>query len=688
MASLSLKHIYKVYDGGVKAVNDFTMDIEDKEFIVFVGPSGCGKSTTLRMIAGLEEITAGELSIGDKVVNKYAPKDRDIAMVFQSYALYPHMTVYDNIAYSLKISKVPKEEIDQRVRAAAESLNITEYLDRKPKALSGGQRQRVALGRAIVRNPKVFLLDEPLSNLDAKLRASMRSEITKLHQRIQTTFIYVTHDQIEAMTMGTRIVVMKDGFVQQIDTPKNIYNFPANKFVAGFIGTPQMNFYDAKYQVKDDGIHLDLGFANIRLLKRFLPKIKDQIIEDGKPVMVGIRPENIYVYNDKLDTTELDVLKARVTVVEALGSETIVYADLDTENDHASITDNRTEIRLKMLSDFDVKVGDIVKIAVDLSKVHLFDAETGESVIQRIPAVFTNNAKIENGKLNLYGTSFDLPPAVLAQVHDADVTVNIPTAAVELGGKFSGEIIQKDVVDNENLYWIKSEENIVFLKTKKDVELKGKVHFNINVAAMKITGPDFDVRRINLIAKFNVTAILPAPDQLQFVYGEDKFDVPFDIAQKMFNTKGKKLLKTNLSVKFNTDNEGEVHFDAKVLEVFDYGEFKYAKVEYNGQQFYVVDRDYAQGDTITVCLDLNDALITDEDLDIILVGSEPRKLQRIENTLDTMLNLANHTECRVIHKHKRQAEEPAAGSADAALSELLGDDAEATELEPEAEEEK
>ena len=271
MASLSLKHIYKVYDNGFKAVNDFSMDIADKEFIVFVGPSGCGKSTTLRMIAGLEEITAGELKIGDVVVNNYAPKDRDIAMVFQSYALYPHMTVYDNIAYSLKISKVPKEEIDKRVRAAAESLNITEYLDRKPKALSGGQRQRVALGRAIVRNPKVFLLDEPLSNLDAKLRASMRSEITKLHQRLQTTFIYVTHDQVEAMTMGTRIVVMKSGFVQQIDTPKNIYNYPANKFVAGFIGTPQMNFYDAVYDVKEDNIYLDMGFAKIRLLKDFLP---------------------------------------------------------------------------------------------------------------------------------------------------------------------------------------------------------------------------------------------------------------------------------------------------------------------------------------------------------------------------------------------------------------------------------
>ena len=684
MASLSLKHIYKVYDGGVKAVNDFTMDIEDKEFIVFVGPSGCGKSTTLRMIAGLEEITAGELSIGDKVVNKYAPKDRDIAMVFQSYALYPHMTVYDNIAYSLKISKVPKEEIDQRVRAAAESLNITEYLERKPKALSGGQRQRVALGRAIVRNPKVFLLDEPLSNLDAKLRASMRSEITKLHQRIQTTFIYVTHDQIEAMTMGTRIVVMKDGFVQQIDTPKNIYNYPANRFVAGFIGTPQMNFYDAKYQIKEDGIHLDLGFANIRLLNRFLPKIKDQIVSEGKDVIVGIRPENIYVYNDKLDTTDLDVLKARVTVVEALGSETIIYADLDFDNDHASITDNRTEIRLKMLSDFDVRVGDVIKLAVDLTKVHLFDKETGESVIQRMPDVFTNKATIEEGKLNIYGTKFDLPPAVLSQVHDGKVSVNIPTAAVELGGRFSGEIIQKDTIDNENLYWLKNEENIIFLKTKKDVELKGKVHFNINVAAMKITGDDFDVHRINLLAKFNVTAILPQPDQLQFVFGEDKFDVPFDIAQKMFNTKGKKLLKTNLSVLFNTDNEGDVHFDAKVLDVFDYGEFKYAKVEYNGLQFYVVDREYNSGDTITVSLDFNEALITDEDLQIILVGSQPRRLQRIENTLDTMLNLANHTECRVIHKHKRvQAEEaaPQASSADAALADLLGDDAPADEEE-------
>ena len=246
MASLSLKHIYKKYPGGVAAVSDFCLEIKDKEFLVLVGPSGCGKSTTLRMIAGLEEITEGELFIGDRLVNDVAPKDRDIAMVFQNYALYPHMTVFDNMAFGLKLRKTPKEEIKRRVEEAARILDITHLLDRKPKALSGGQKQRVALGRAIVRKPMVFLLDEPLSNLDAKLRATMRTELTKIHQRVGTTFVYVTHDQIEAMTMATRIVVMKDGLIQQVDTPQNLYDYPVNLFVAGFIGTPQMNFVDPR----------------------------------------------------------------------------------------------------------------------------------------------------------------------------------------------------------------------------------------------------------------------------------------------------------------------------------------------------------------------------------------------------------------------------------------------------------
>ena len=257
MANLSLKHIYKVYPNGTKAVNDFNMDIKDKEFIVFVGPSGCGKSTTLRMIAGLEDITYGELTIGDEVVNSLEPKDRDIAMVFQNYALYPHMSIYENIAFGLRTRKVPKDIIDQKVKEVAHTLGIEDYLDKKPKEMSGGQRQRVALGRAIVREPKVMLLDEPLSNLDAKLRTQMRSEIVKLHKKLNTTFIYVTHDQVEAMTMGTRIVVMKDGYVKQIDSPKNLYRYPANKFVASFIGSPQMNFYRVVLHKVDDKIKIE-----------------------------------------------------------------------------------------------------------------------------------------------------------------------------------------------------------------------------------------------------------------------------------------------------------------------------------------------------------------------------------------------------------------------------------------------
>jgi len=275
MASLSLKHIYKVYPNGTKAVNDFNMEIEDKEFIVFVGPSGCGKSTTLRMIAGLEDISAGELMIGDTVVNDVEPKDRDIAMVFQNYALYPHMTVYQNIAFGLTLRKMPKEEIHRRVTEAAEILGITEYLGKKPKEMSGGQRQRVSLGRAIVREPKVMLLDEPLSNLDAKLRTQMSAEISKLHSKLNTTFIYVTHDQVEAMTMGTRIVVMKDGLVQQIDTPKNLYNYPGNKFVAGFIGTPQMNFFHVK--IKKDGNSLLTTFANGETLSFDLAELRTML---------------------------------------------------------------------------------------------------------------------------------------------------------------------------------------------------------------------------------------------------------------------------------------------------------------------------------------------------------------------------------------------------------------------------
>ena len=295
MASLSLEHICKAYPNGFEAVKDFSLEIADKEFIIFVGPSGCGKSTTLRMIAGLEEITSGTLKIGDRVVNDVEPKDRDIAMVFQNYALYPHMTVYDNMAFGLKLRKVPKDQIDKMVKEAAKILDLEKLLDRKPKALSGGQRQRVAMGRAIVRDPKVFLMDEPLSNLDAKLRVQMRIEIAKLHERLGATIIYVTHDQTEAMTLGTRIVVMKDGVVQQVDTPQNLYNNPNNLFVAGFIGSPQMNFMDADVHEKAGDIYLKVGSHDIKLPPAKAKKVKDggyvgKTWSEGSPQHKGMVP--------------------------------------------------------------------------------------------------------------------------------------------------------------------------------------------------------------------------------------------------------------------------------------------------------------------------------------------------------------------------------------------------------------
>ena len=387
MSSLNLKNIYKVYPSGVTAVTDFNLDIEDKEFIVFVGPSGCGKSTTLRMIAGLEEITSGELYIDGTLVNNVAPKDRDIAMVFQNYALYPHMTVYDNMAFGLKLRKMPKDQIDQRVKEAARILGIEMYLSRKPKALSGGQRQRVALGRAIVRDPKVFLLDEPLSNLDAKLRSQMRTEITKLHNRLATTFIYVTHDQVEAMTMGTRIVVMKDGFMQQVDTPINLYDYPINQFVAGFIGTPQMNFFTGVLTGTKNKVCVEFGMEKIELPA---DKVKlicnlDKYLNTGREVVFGIRPEDVSDEADVVENAKNGVIEVKVDVVEALGSETLLYCKTREENtgEEKSIADDVSNLVAKVDSRSVTKRDMTIKVALDLEHCHLFDKETEITVLAR-----------------------------------------------------------------------------------------------------------------------------------------------------------------------------------------------------------------------------------------------------------------------------------------------------------------
>jgi len=365
MAGINYKNVTKRW-GDVVGVKDLTFEVADKEFVVFVGPSGCGKSTTLRLLAGLEEITEGEIYIGDRLVNDVPPKDRDIAMVFQSYALYPHMDVYDNMAFGLRLRKTSKQEIDRRVHEAADILGIEPLLERKPKQLSGGQRQRVAIGRAIVREPNVFLMDEPLSNLDAKLRVQARAELTKLHHRLETTFVYVTHDQVEAMTMGTRILVLKDGLMQQIDTPQNLYDRPDNLFVAGFIGSPSMNFFDAKLVRRDGKVAVDTEDFVLDV-----PEDRNDVYGEhvGKEVIFGIRPDNTYDRGFAPPGIEEAVIEARVDVTELLGNEVVVYLATD-HHEFLGRFDPRT----------DAKVGNTISIAFDMDRMHIFDKTTEKAI--------------------------------------------------------------------------------------------------------------------------------------------------------------------------------------------------------------------------------------------------------------------------------------------------------------------
>ena len=365
MASVTYKNVFKKF-GDLMIIKDLNITVEDKDFLVLVGPSGCGKTTALRLLAGLEEITDGQITIGDRVVNDVAPKDRDIAMVFQSYALYPHLSVYDNMAFGLKLRKTPKDEIKRRVNEAADILDIKHLLDRKPRQLSGGQRQRVAVGRAIVREPKVFLFDEPLSNLDAKLRVQMRAEISKLHQRLQTTFIYVTHDQTEAMTMASRIAVINKGQLLQLDTPQNLYDYPNNLFVAGFIGSPAMNFFPAKLVKEGDKTVVDTGDFKIQIPDAFAKPYKNM---DGKSVIFGIRPENIHDPEFAPQNIQGEKVSTKVDVTELMGNETLLYL-VSGKNTFVGRVDPRSKLR----------VGDVAHAIFDMGKFHIFDAETEAAI--------------------------------------------------------------------------------------------------------------------------------------------------------------------------------------------------------------------------------------------------------------------------------------------------------------------
>ena len=510
MASLKLEHIYKVYPNGHKAVSDFNMNIQDGEFIVFVGPSGCGKSTTLRMIAGLEEISSGELYIGDQLCNDLQPKDRDIAMVFQNYALYPHMTVYENMAFGLTLRKVPRTEIHEKVMWAAEVLGLKDYLDRKPKAMSGGQRQRVSLGRAILRNPKVMLLDEPLSNLDAKLRSQMRSMISKLHQQLATTFIYVTHDQVEAMTLGTRVVVMKLGIVQQIDTPQNLYDHPINKFVAGFIGTPQMNFYNVR--LKEEKDHVDVLWTDcpdqpaLKLDLDSVLKAEKKYLTGEKDIILGFRCEAVSA--DPKEVAKGDnLVNVTVSHFEELGNETLIYGDL---KELAGLGgESTTTIIIKAENKMGLKPGDVIKARVDVTKIHLFDAtDANETTI--VPPVPSENVlpiNIKNETMDLFGQQRK-PVSIPVDLLE-NGTITLPLDALKVGeGTTEATVVNVETHPTCHLALVKAADKKLFLYVDENVKKGDKLTFSIDYS--KATFKDAEeaviasplADRDNLIAQF------------------------------------------------------------------------------------------------------------------------------------------------------------------------------------------
>lgn len=632
MADLKLSHVYKVYPNGAKAVSDFSLDIKDGEFIVFVGPSGCGKSTTLRMIAGLEEITAGDLFIGDKLMNYEEPKDRDIAFVFQNYALYPHMTIYENMAFGLKNQKITdtkkdkdgkevigidkkrifrlkkqlllskmkkdeqevlrlerlleeaeknvgpieirrhytKTEIEEKIKYSSNILGITDYLARKPKEMSGGQRQRVALGRALVRDPKAFLLDEPLSNLDAKLRGQMRTEITKLHQKVKKTFIYVTHDQVEAMTMGDRIVVMKDGFIQQIDTPMNLYEHPKNKFVAGFIGTPQMNFFPVTLNKVGEEVIIHIKDASFALPYSLLDSLPSSYLAGEKEITLGVRGEHIDI------TTE--GIPFKVSVVEKLGDETLIYGDI-------LLKEMTYPCTVKTSGNHPYQIGQMLFVQFKGEKIHLFD-ENEESLLTSVRDEYEMAGKVENNNLVIFDKEIPLPSALSSLLKDGEVDIHIPNDAFIKGdtitlnkeeGKTVGDISYFRADENGYHYYFRetSDTNTYDLDFTKltIVQDEKTVHEPIS-SSLTVTGKIIKGKKNEYFFSLNskqVPALMDAVRKAALVDGYDchKKEYEFIIPTK------------NIVL----DDNGT--FQAEILDTLDYGREKYLKIKWEETIFYI-----------------------------------------------------------------------------------------------------
>ncbi len=624
MANLKLSHIYKVYDNGHKAVNDFSIDIADQEFIVFVGPSGCGKSTTLRMIAGLETITAGDMFIGDTLVNDMEPKDRDIAMVFQSYALYPHMTVYENMAFGLRNRKMPENEIKERVLKAAKMLDIEDYLERKPKEMSGGQRQRVALGRALVRDPKVFLLDEPLSNLDAKLRATMRTEITALHKSLKTTFIYVTHDQVEAMTMGTRIVVMKLGYVQQIDTPMNLYNEPYNKFVAGFIGTPQMNFFDVT--LKREGDLVRIIFSNgdaVTVPYEKVCKIHRRYLDGSTKVIFGIRPEHITLEKSG------DGLRFIVTNIERLGNETIVYGKLGDHLGEFTMKDEGNNIIVKLVDRDDIEVGDVVYASPNPAKVHFFDAETEITLMNKIPPYNTVEVRAAGDKMELLGSRTALPPVFRAALQGAErFQLSVPPQAIVPGKDFRLKVARIEKVDDKRLAYLELGDSYLFALVDESVREGEEYSFSLLNEKLGLHAGGKELLKavedeVSLTGRFSKKEVKENGERvLHFFYdiGGYTLEAEPEHGYKINSIDGDSCYKNTYRYVLDRSRirlvGSQPGLDAAVKELLDYGSVRFARVEADGQSLLIRVEPAFAGKQVRLAFDSKDVSVYSTAIDM------------------------------------------------------------------------
>ena len=665
MASLSLKHIYKVYDKTTKAVNDFNMEIRDKEFIVFVGPSGCGKSTTLRMIAGLEDISAGELRIDGVIVNDVEPGDRNIAMVFQNYALYPHMTVYENMAFALKTAKIPKDIIHEKVTEAARILGITEYLERKPKALSGGQRQRVALGRAIVRSPKVFLLDEPLSNLDAKLRTAMRAEIIRLHEKLGTTFIYVTHDQVEAMTMGSRIVVMRGGFVQQIDTPKNIYAHPANLFVAGFMGTPRMNTRSGVLTKEGNTVRITLeGRVELTVDYDRINRVQTRYMNGSHPVILGIRPDDVIPRREGMEGAGWSILPFTVTTVESLGGETLLHGHLGANIPHdtpigtaadAAADENAPHRQdpqktadpepwtVKAPEDFEATRGDVLEVALNTNKLHLFDGETEQSLLPPIPRDNVCGCTLENGALRFAVQRFPLPPALAeskASCPYPAASLTLPTNALLLGtGCGRARVTEVETFSRDNavhtLYCLTVGDETIFATEAGEPRFQVGDSLPFDLDFSRITVEPHGILPLpaenTLKGRFTKEKEIDGKGRKVYRFYLDMEDQPItaesELCEKLFSCKGTAIFRTPLEYRFSPDavtvmprrKEAEKNvLLGRVKKSLDYGRMVYAEIDVGGKTV-IAPYGGKVGEAVELTVDQNRLTVVDAEADIIIV---------------------------------------------------------------------